>query len=69
VINDSKINHPIIATECFANPDFCRSKLLEQLFECYQVPSVVLGVDALFSYQYNNNSLKEPPSECKNFIF
>jgi actin-related protein 5 len=26
----------------------------ELMFECYQVPSVCYGVDALFSYYYNN---------------
>lgn len=41
--------------------DVCHGGLLcfvaiamsELLFECYSVPSVAYGVDALFSYQYN----------------
>ncbi|CAD8146695.1 unnamed protein product [Paramecium octaurelia] len=44
-----RVNHPIILTECFATTDLARMIVLEQMFECYQVPNVMLGVDALFS--------------------
>ncbi|CAD8148169.1 unnamed protein product [Paramecium octaurelia] len=44
-----RVNHPMILTECFATTDLARMIVLEQMFECYQVPSVMLGVDALFS--------------------
>jgi len=63
-VNDSRVNHPLIVTECFASPDYCRSRLFEQLFECYQTPSVVLGVDALFSHYYNTIAQKELASTC-----
>ena len=39
----------MILTECFATTDLARMVVLEQIFECYQVPSAMLGVDALFS--------------------
>lgn len=44
-----RIIHPVIVTECFASTDLARNILLEQLFECYQVPRVMLGVDSLFA--------------------
>lgn len=49
--------HPVIITECFANPEYCRLNLLEQFFECYSVPRLFLGVDALFSYFNNTPNL------------
>lgn len=41
-----------IISEPFANPIHCRSSILGQLFDCYQVNEVLLGVDALFAYFY-----------------
>lgn len=49
----SEINHPILITECVCNPVQSRSKMAELLFETYGVPSVAFGVDAAFSYKYN----------------
>jgi len=63
-VNDSRVNHPVLVTECFASPDYCRSRLFEQLFECYQTPSVVLGVDALFSHYYNTIAQKDLGNTC-----
>lgn len=40
-------------TECFANPEYCRTNIIEQFFECYSAPSLFFGVDCLFSYYYN----------------
>ncbi|KAK4797831.1 hypothetical protein SAY86_030157 [Trapa natans] len=48
-----KINHPVLITECVCNPVHSRSKMAELLFETYGVPSVAFGVDAAFSYKYN----------------
>ncbi|XP_066594828.1 actin-related protein 5 [Prorops nasuta] len=48
------LNHPIILTECFLNPNYSRNLMAELLFECYNVPSIAYGVDCLFSYQHNN---------------
>ncbi|KAL5717305.1 Actin-related protein 5 [Ranunculus cassubicifolius] len=49
----SKVDHPILITECACNPVQSRSKMAELLFENYGVPSVAFGVDAAFSYKYN----------------
>eukprot|EP00002_Diphylleia_rotans_P022302 TRINITY_DN436_c0_g1_i4.p1 TRINITY_DN436_c0_g1~~TRINITY_DN436_c0_g1_i4.p1 ORF type:complete len:689 (+),score=125.62 TRINITY_DN436_c0_g1_i4:47-2113(+) len=55
-INTDRVLHPIMMSEPFANPNYCRAGLSELLFECYQAPSVCYGVDALFSFYYNQNS-------------
>lgn len=47
-----KIRSPLIISEPFANPIHCRTSVLEQLFECYEIESVMVGVDALFAYFY-----------------
>ncbi|WJX38291.1 Actin-related protein 5 [Trifolium repens] len=49
----SEIDHPILITECVCNPVHSRSKMAELLFETYGVPSIAFGVDAAFSYKYN----------------
>uniref|UniRef100_A0A7N0TL61 Actin-related protein 5 n=1 Tax=Kalanchoe fedtschenkoi TaxID=63787 RepID=A0A7N0TL61_KALFE len=49
----TQINHPILITECVCNPVQSRSKMAELLFETYGVPSIAFGVDAAFSYKYN----------------
>ncbi|TYJ16338.1 hypothetical protein E1A91_A10G245600v1 [Gossypium mustelinum] len=51
--NGSRIDHPILITECVCNPVHSRSKMAELLFETYGVRSVAFGVDAVFSYKYN----------------
>ncbi|KAI3751349.1 hypothetical protein L2E82_22432 [Cichorium intybus] len=51
--DQSPINHPILITECACNPVQSRSKMAELLFETYGVPSIAFGVDAAFSYKYN----------------
>ncbi|KAJ4769112.1 Actin-related protein 5 [Rhynchospora pubera] len=50
-----KVDHPILMTECICNPVYSRAKMAELLFETYGVPSVAFGVDAAFSYKYNQN--------------
>ncbi|XP_051143090.1 actin-related protein 5 isoform X2 [Andrographis paniculata] len=50
-----QINHPVLVTECPCNPIQSRSKMAELLFESYGVPSVAFGVDAAFSYKYNQH--------------
>ncbi|KAL0003141.1 hypothetical protein SO802_016922 [Lithocarpus litseifolius] len=51
--NGSRIDHPVLITECVCNPVQSRSKMAELLFETYGVPFVAFGVDAAFSYKYN----------------
>lgn len=51
--DQSQIDHPVLITECICNPVQSRSKMAELLFETYGVPSVAFGVDAAFSYKYN----------------
>jgi actin-related protein len=43
---------PLIISEPFANPIHCRASILGQLFACYEVGEVMVGVDALFAYFY-----------------
>jgi len=59
---EGSINHPIVMTEAVCNPSLSRQFLNELLFECYQVPSVSLGIDALFSLQQNFDSETLPTS-------
>ncbi|KAK0180138.1 hypothetical protein PV327_005810 [Microctonus hyperodae] len=51
---ECSVNHPIILTEAFLNPNYSRNLMAELLFECYNIPSIAYGVDCLFSYQHNN---------------
>ncbi|KAA8539478.1 hypothetical protein F0562_026170 [Nyssa sinensis] len=51
--DQSQVDHPVLITECACNPVQSRSKMAELLFESYGVPSVAFGVDAAFSYKYN----------------
>ncbi|KAF8473469.1 hypothetical protein BDZ91DRAFT_845901 [Kalaharituber pfeilii] len=50
------VGHPIVMTEAICNPNYSRRVVTEMLFEAYQAPSVVYGVDALFSYSHNKGS-------------
>ncbi|KAI3959642.1 hypothetical protein MKX01_018141 [Papaver californicum] len=52
-VDGYKVDHPVLITECALNPVQSRSKMAELLFETYGVPSVAFGVDAAFSYKYN----------------
>jgi actin-related protein 5 len=47
-----RLRSPLIISEPFANPQHCRNAFLEQFFECYEIDSVMVGVDALFAYFY-----------------
>ncbi|XP_074654369.1 actin-related protein 5-like [Tubulanus polymorphus] len=48
------VDHPIVMTEPVANPNVCRQQMSELLFECYHIPELVYGIDALYSL-YNNS--------------
>ncbi|GMH27162.1 hypothetical protein Nepgr_029005 [Nepenthes gracilis] len=48
-----EVDHPVLITECPCNPVQSRCRMAELLFESYGVPSVAYGVDAAFSYVYN----------------
>jgi actin-related protein 5 len=37
-------------TEALYNPPYCRERMIELLFEAYDVPSVNLGIDSLLAY-------------------
>ncbi|KAL9231375.1 hypothetical protein vseg_006611 [Gypsophila vaccaria] len=52
-VDGPEVDHPVLITECPCNPLPSRSKMAELLFESYGVPSVAFGVDAAFSYTYN----------------
>ncbi|XP_034230197.1 actin-related protein 5 [Thrips palmi] len=60
---EGRVDHPIMLTEAFLNPNYCRHAMSELLFECYGVPGVAYGVDALFSYHCSNEeNLKKSQS-------
>ncbi|OTB15482.1 hypothetical protein K445DRAFT_375937 [Daldinia sp. EC12] len=50
---DGAIDLPIVMTEAVANLPYSRKSMNEIIFECYQAPSLALGIDSLFSYRYN----------------
>ncbi|KAJ8300360.1 hypothetical protein KUTeg_021879 [Tegillarca granosa] len=60
---EGKVDHPIVLTEPVCNPNYCRQQMSELLFECYHVPQVAYGIDAMFSlyanqaYTENSDSL------------
>ncbi|XP_019849311.1 PREDICTED: actin-related protein 5-like [Amphimedon queenslandica] len=47
--NESSVHHPVLVSEPPCNPPYCRNIMSELLFECYQVPSVSYGIDALYN--------------------
>ncbi|XP_056642695.1 actin-related protein 5 [Diorhabda sublineata] len=49
---DNSVNHPLVLTEAFLNPNTSRQLMSELLFECYEIPGLSYGVDSLFSYHY-----------------
>ncbi|KAH8291906.1 hypothetical protein KR054_002043 [Drosophila jambulina] len=53
------ISHPIVLTEALANPNFCRQQMSELLFECYGIPAVSYGIDALYSWDYYQQSRRK----------
>uniref|UniRef100_A0A3Q0T6B0 Actin-related protein 5 n=1 Tax=Amphilophus citrinellus TaxID=61819 RepID=A0A3Q0T6B0_AMPCI len=62
ITSEGSVDHPIVLTEAPCNPLHCRQMMSELLFECYSVPYVSYGVDALYSFYHNNNQRKlQPP--------
>lgn len=59
ISSESRVDHPIVLTEVVANPGYYRQNMSELLFECYQVPQVVYGIDALFSLHHNHPKKSE----------
>ena len=49
----ANVPHPIFMTEPLCNPNYCRAKMSELLFECYGVPGVGYGVQELLAWDYN----------------
>ncbi|XP_030373567.1 actin-related protein 5 [Scaptodrosophila lebanonensis] len=49
---EPNIGNPIVFTEALANPNVCRQQMNELLFECYGVPSLTYGIDALYSWHH-----------------
>ncbi|XP_053688203.1 actin-related protein 5 [Sabethes cyaneus] len=55
---NGSIKHPVLLTECVANPNYSRSLMAELMFECYGIPGISYGVDSLFSFR-TNSSVKD----------
>jgi actin-related protein 5 len=47
---DGCVPHPVVCSEPLAAPNRSRRLLCEVLFEVYDVPSIALGVDAMFAF-------------------
>ncbi|KPI38519.1 Actin-like protein arp5 [Cyphellophora attinorum] len=56
VDEQGSVGRPIVITEPVANFGHSRRMLNEMMFECYQAPSVTMGIDSLFSYRYNKGN-------------
>ena len=52
-INTENICHPVCITEAVCIPNTLRDHMSEILFECYEIPNVIYGVDSLFSWYHN----------------
>lgn len=50
------IGRPVLMTEPVANLGYSRKTMNELLFECYYAPSLVYGIDSLFSYKFNKGN-------------
>ena len=50
------VDRAVVFTEPVANLGYSRRMLNEMFFECFQVPSLTLGIDSLFSYRYNKGA-------------
>ncbi|XP_037098796.1 actin-related protein 5 [Syngnathus acus] len=55
ITSEGRVEHPIVLTEAPCNPLHCRQMMSELLFECYGIPHVSYGVDALYSFHHTNN--------------
>ncbi|KAH8276792.1 hypothetical protein KR026_000909 [Drosophila bipectinata] len=53
------IHNPILLTEALANPNYCRQNMNELLFECYGIPAVSYGIDALYSWEHYQQKRKK----------
>ncbi|EGG14618.1 actin related protein 5 [Cavenderia fasciculata] len=58
---NKQIDNPILFTEPTANPSYYTSELL---FECYQAPSVVYGIDSLFAYYGQKHQFEDNGKEA-----
>nr|CAH7747894.1 unnamed protein product [Callosobruchus chinensis] len=59
--SENRVNHPIVLTEAFLNPNTSRQLMTELLFECYDVPGITYGVDTLFAYHHR---IEKPKSDA-----
>jgi len=55
---NNSVNHPVCITEGVCIPNQSRQNMSELLFECYNVPHIVYGVDKLFSWRKNMKAAK-----------
>lgn len=54
VSSQGGVNNPVIITEILGAPSSHRANMYQLLFEAYNAPKVVAGIDSLFSYHANN---------------
>ena len=56
---EQNINHPIVMTEAVCIPNHFRKNMSEVLFECYNVPQVMFGIDSMFSLYHNKKRIED----------
>eukprot|EP00026_Physarum_polycephalum_P004401 Phypoly_transcript_04420.p1 GENE.Phypoly_transcript_04420~~Phypoly_transcript_04420.p1 ORF type:complete len:706 (+),score=123.20 Phypoly_transcript_04420:45-2162(+) len=61
-VDSPAVASPVLMTEAICNPSHCRSAMSELLFECYGVPAVCYGIDAIFSLYANKVKSTVSPS-------
>ncbi|XP_065831969.1 actin-related protein 5-like [Oscarella lobularis] len=64
IATENFVDHPVVLTEPVCIPDYCRGMMSELLFECYGVPSVAYGIDALFGLHFN----QKPPNSVDSLV-
>ncbi|XP_054654664.1 actin-related protein 5 isoform X2 [Dunckerocampus dactyliophorus] len=63
ITSEGRVEHPIVLTEAACNPLHCRQMMSELLFECYGVPHVSYGVDALYSFHHDSKQRNPRPPQ------
>lgn len=56
---EAGIEHPVCMTEAVCVPNTLRNYMSEILFECYNVPRLAYGIDALFSLHQNRPHVRD----------
>ena len=56
--------HPILLSEPLGNPNYCRGKMNELLFECYDVPAVATAIPEVLAWRYHQHRQSKSASSA-----